>query len=76
MLTTKKSPPSPWITSPTPKARALDYCRWRQRPVTIGEVALHVGLSLVRAERLLDDMAHDNELVKEDGQTPRFRCRG
>lgn len=75
MQTSKKSLPSPWTTKLSPREEVLHYCRWLQRPVTIGEVSLHLKLSLDAAEKLLEEMAEDGELTTETiDRTPLFRC--
>jgi len=77
MISTKKSPPSPWTAKLSHEEKALGLCRLKHRPVTIGEVALHLVLSLDKAEILLDAMAEAGSLVKichKDSMTPLFRC--
>ena len=75
MQTSKKSLPSPWTTKLSPRQEVQHFCQWLQRPVTIGEVAIQLRLSLDAAEKLLDEMAQDGELTAQTiDQTPLYRC--
>lgn len=65
-----KSPRQQQPSLETQKTSILFFCLQKGRPVTIGEVAMHLGwkVTLEEAEAILEGMVANRQLVKSKGE--------